>query len=247
MLLEPHPYPEFALPPEDLFPQVRARQVKGTYPNGLQAVLACYGKDCFLQALREQAPGGSFDLTSLRGSNARRKACFLGSESFVTQMLTERIKPIWWIDERCQAMIGAVLNIKPSNLLDIASGGGGFISSALSSLSSTQAIGLEITLDNSRMVTKEAELLGFNDRLQMVQGDARIMPFVDATFDCVSGLLAAYHIPRYELAIAECFVWSSQVVTSSASSIRIIRAMLRASSHAPKKRSSSAGHIYHSM
>ena len=37
----------------------------------------------------------------------------------------------------------------------------------------------------------------------MVHGDARLMPFRDASFDCVSGWTAAYHISRYEEALRE--------------------------------------------
>jgi SAM-dependent methyltransferase len=204
LFLSPHPYPRYFLPPEDLLPEPRVSlSEKRNSTSGLALMLKYHGKAAFLEAIRTRRPSRRFDVGCFTDLRTRQKAYRFSRRSFSVRMVDRVIKKRWWTDERCIGMVNVLKKLRPRRLLDIASGGGGFLSKVMPGLRSTRAVGLEIYVPNCRLVTGLARYLGFDGRLQMVHGDARLMPFPSAAFDCVSGWTAAYHISQYERAMQE--------------------------------------------
>jgi uncharacterized protein YbaR (Trm112 family)/SAM-dependent methyltransferase len=204
LLSQPHPYPVYFLPPEDLLPTPPASRVERVKNNGIQLAVKYYGRSAFLDAIRKRRPANRFDICHLRDARALQKAYRFSRAPFVTRILERMITKRCRTDERCLGIVNILRAAKPHRLLDIASGPGGLLTKAMPRLRSTRAVGLGISLENCRMVTGLAQHLRFGHRLQMIHGDARAAPFPDGTFDCVSGWTAAYHISQYERAIQEC-------------------------------------------
>jgi uncharacterized protein YbaR (Trm112 family)/SAM-dependent methyltransferase len=205
MFPDPHPYPIGFLPPEDII-RVPRRTRKDAGLNDLALTLRHYGKERFLKAVRRPGPSRQLGIPrSLVLNQAIRRGAYRHSrESFIRRVMEPVMEKRFWPDPRCQAIVATLREIGPRALLDIATGPGGLLCSALPRLRHTRAVGLEICFDKCRTVLAEARHFGFAGRLQMVHGDARLMPFSEASFDCVSGWTAAYHISRYEEAIREC-------------------------------------------
>jgi len=199
------------LPPEDLVavPEVSRKESRQTH--GLALVLRKYGKEHFLRIVRQKAASQG------HGRNRRfgvprslvlnpaiiGRAYRNSRPGFVRRVMEPVMKRRFWTDERCIALTRVLRELAPGRLLDIATGPGGLICRALPQMKATEAFGLEIYFDACRTVMAEAEYFGFGKRLQMVHGDARVMPFPASSFDCVSGWTAMYHISRYDVAVRE--------------------------------------------
>jgi SAM-dependent methyltransferase len=209
---EPHPYPVEFLPPEDILPLPAAPLKERRGMNGLALCLAKCGKESFMRAVRRTAKlspaarNRRFRVVraSLLSPATKRRGYRHSREAFIRDVMAPVMEQRFWPDPRCRAIVRALRELRPKRLLDIATGPGGLLCAALPRLRSTRGIGLELFHDKCRTVLAEADYFGFADRLDMVHGDARLMPFPDASFDCISGWTAAYHISRYEDALREC-------------------------------------------
>lgn len=203
MLPRRHPHPIQFLPPEGLLPQPPGYLTSRKRKNGLERYVEHYGRTRFLNTLRRRPLGDAYRTSHLRDAYSRRRGGRCSRPDYFLHVVNELMRKHWWKEDRFRALLAAVESLQPRRLLDIASGPGSFLCRILSRQAQLEAVGLEIYLDKSRMVTAEARHLAFSPRLQMVHGDARLMPFPDDVFDCISGLTAAYHMARYECAIRE--------------------------------------------
>ncbi len=211
LLPDPHPFPIGFLPPEDILQEPPATLKEKRGRNNLGLVLYKYGKAEFIRAVRQtarlspEARARRFQVsrTTVLNPTIKRLAYRHSRLSFIRNVMEPVMEQRFWPDKRCVAMVTTLQNLQPERLLDIATGPGSLLCRALPRLTATKAVGLEIFFEACRLVMAEAAYFGFGKRLQMVHGDARLMPFADATFDCVSGWTALYHISRYEAAIRE--------------------------------------------
>jgi len=209
LIPDPHPFPLEFLPPENTLPIPPATLKENRQTNGLTLTLKKYGKAAFIRAVRQYAePTGSkrkfgVSRSILLNRTVRRKAYRYSRESFIRSVMEPVMKSRFWPDKRCAAMAETLQTLKPQMLLDIATGPGGLLCRALPKLRQTTAIGLEIGFDACRIVIAESHYFGFARRIEMVHGDARLLPFPDSIFDCVSGWTALYHISQYEAAVRE--------------------------------------------
>ena len=207
---DPHPFPIWFLPPDDILSAPKWSRKHGK-TNALQLTLEHYGKARFMQAIRHTAKRSrngrrqKFHLSRsvVLNETIKREAYRFSRESYIRRVTVPLMKRHWWPDKQCVAMVKTLQELKPERLLDIATGPGAFVCRALPRLKRTTAVGLEIYFEKCRLVLSEAVYFGFRDRIEMIHGDARLMPLPDCSFDCVSGLTAAYHISRYEEAVRE--------------------------------------------
>lgn len=211
LFLNAHSFPIGFLPPEDILPEPVATLKEKRLTNSLALVLKKYGKAQFMRAVRQTAKLSTgqrqrrihVSPSSVMSQTIKRKAYRFSKESFVRKVMEPVMRKRFWPDKRCIAMVETLQKLYPDSLLDIATGPGGLLCRALPLLKRTTAIGLEIYFDKCRLVLSEAVHFGFRDRIEMIHGDARLMPFPDSSFDCVSGWTAAYHISWYEEALRE--------------------------------------------
>ncbi|MEW6356747.1 MAG: methyltransferase domain-containing protein [Planctomycetota bacterium] len=209
--LRPHPYPVLFLPPETLVPDMgRLYYSRKRSPIPFVRAIQLHGVEKFMDAVRRGAP-----LPSKMGAVpwnpsvdpispiSRREARRFSTKAFFKHTVNTLMKKRWWKDKGCLAFADAIKELTPRRLLDFATGPGAVVCKALLELKKMQAIALEIFFEKCRLVTSEARYLGIRRRLEVVHGDARVMPFPDRSFDCVSGAEALYHVAHYEVALHE--------------------------------------------
>ncbi len=90
------------------------------------------------------------------------------------------------------------------NLLDIGCGRGLVLIGAAKRLSTGKAVGVDIWDQNDQagnrpdITLKNAKIEGVSDRIEVLDGDARKLPFDDGCFDIVTSSLAIHNIKKRE-------------------------------------------------
>lgn len=128
-------------------------------------------------------------------------AAFYGSD-FARLLLGDSFHPG---GTRLTERLGTLLDLTPrSSVLDVAVGRG---TSAfhLAKVFSCHVTGVDLSEDNVRSATTEAEQLGLTDRVSFQLGDAERLPFDDGTFDAVVCECAFCTFPSKPAAAKEFF------------------------------------------
>lgn len=104
-------------------------------------------------------------------------------------------------DEPIRWILGVVQRIKPRRILDIGSGGGFLLAELASGDGKGTAVGIDRDYLCLRVASSRVRLHG--GRAAVFGADAKKLPFLDASFDCVTSNFAIWHMEGYKAVLDE--------------------------------------------
>lgn len=103
-----------------------------------------------------------------------------GKYDFLNHFLSMGIDHLW----RRRA-IGMLRKEQPKEMLDIATGTGDFAIAALK-LNPKKVTGIDISVGMLEKGREKMKKKGYDDRIEMLEGDSENLPFADASFDAIT-------------------------------------------------------------
>lgn len=108
-------------------------------------------------------------------------------------------------DKKWRKKVVKIVNdIKPTQVLDIATGTGD-LAIALSKSSASKIIGLDISKGMLNIGREKIKNLGLSDKIEMIWGDSENLPFDDHTFDAVTVSFGVRNFENLEKGLAEIY------------------------------------------
>lgn len=104
-------------------------------------------------------------------------------------------------DEPIQWILSVMQRIKPRRILDIGSGGGSLLAEIASSDRKGKAVGIDRDYHCLRVASSRIRLHGGS--AAVYGADAKKLPFLDASFDCITSNFAIWHMEGYQTVLAE--------------------------------------------
>lgn len=104
-------------------------------------------------------------------------------------------------DEPIQWIVSVVRRIKPRRILDIGTGGGFLLAELSSAKGHSTAIGIDRDYLCLRVASSRIRLHG--GRAGVYGADAKKLPFLDASFDCITSNFAIWHMEGYKVVLDE--------------------------------------------
>jgi demethylmenaquinone methyltransferase/2-methoxy-6-polyprenyl-1,4-benzoquinol methylase len=101
-------------------------------------------------------------------------------------------------------MVGKLKNLKPSNILDIATGTGDLAIACLK-LNPEKIVGVDISEGMMELGREKLKKLGLTDKIELKFGDSEKLPFSDKTFHAVTVAFGVRNFENLDKGLSEIF------------------------------------------